>query len=116
MIYQRVAEDLKPNGAVLRPFVIKSKGKFLKMLYVISTTIHLMLNMVMLAMTLRAILSLFVNTAENKLYGIAYMISEPIIVPVRFLFYKLNLFQRIPLDISFLITYLLLRMIDGALA
>ena len=86
------------------------------MLYVVSTTIHLMLNMVMLAMTLRAILSLFAVAPENKLYAISYMISEPIIVPVRFLFYKLNLFQSIPLDISFLVTYLLLSIIDGALA
>ena len=43
------------------------------------------------------------------------MISEPIIVPVRFLFYKLNLFQNTPLDISYLVTYLLLNIIDGAL-
>ena len=85
------------------------------MLYVVSTTVHLMLNMVMLAMTARAILSLFVNPAENKLYAITYMISEPIIVPVRFLFYKLNLFQNTPLDISYLVTYLLLTLIDGAL-
>ena len=116
MIYQRVAENLQPTGVVLRPFVIKHKGFFLKMLYVISTTVHLMLNMVMIAMTVRAILSLFVNTTENKIYAIAYMISEPIIAPIRFLFYKLNLFQSIPLDISFLATYILLRIIDGALA
>lgn len=85
------------------------------MLYVISTTVHLMLNMVMLAMTARAILSLFGNPTDSKLYAITYVISEPIIVPVRFLFYKLNLFQNIPLDISYLVTYILLSVIDGAL-
>ncbi len=86
------------------------------MLYVLSTTVHLMLNMVMIAMSARAILSWFVNPEESKLFAIAYMISEPIIMPVRFLFYKLNLFQQTPMDISFLITYLLLWMIDGVLA
>lgn len=86
------------------------------MLYVISTTVHLMLSMVMISMTARAILSWFVNPEESKLYAITYMISEPIIMPVRLLFYKLNWFQRTPMDISFLITYLLLWMIDGALA
>lgn len=86
------------------------------MLYVLSTTIHLMLNMVMIAMSVRVILSWFVNTEESKLFAITYVISEPIVVPVRFLFYKLNLFQQTPMDISFLVTYLLLWIIDGALA
>ena len=85
------------------------------MLYVVSTTVHLMLSMVMISMSARAILSLFINPEESKLYAIAYMISEPIIMPVGLLFYKLNWFQRTPMDISFLITYLLLWMIDGAL-
>ncbi len=85
------------------------------MLYVVSTTVHLMLSMVMISMSARAILSLFINPEESKLYAIAYMISEPIIMPVRLLFYKLNWFQQTPMDISFLITYLLLWMIDGAL-
>ena len=85
------------------------------MLYVVSTTVHLMLSMVMISMSARAILSLFINPEESKLYAIAYMISEPIIMPVRLLFYKLNWFQQTPMDISFLTTYLLLWMIDGAL-
>lgn len=85
------------------------------MLYVVSTTVHLMLSMVMISMSARAILSLFINPEESKLYAIAYMISEPIIMPVRLLFYKLNWFQRTPMDVSFLTTYLLLWMIDGAL-
>ena len=75
-----------------------------------------MLNMVMIAMSVRVILSWFVNTEESKLFAITYVISEPIVVPVRFLFYKLNLFQQTPMDISFLVTYLLLWIIDGALA
>lgn len=86
------------------------------MLYVLSTTVHLMLNVVMIAMAARAILSWFVNPEESKLFALAYMISEPIIMPMRLLFYKLNVFQSTPLDMSFMITYLLLWFIDGVLA
>lgn len=75
-----------------------------------------MLSMVMMAMTARAVMSLFAISEDNKLYALAYLISEPIIVPVRFLLYRLNLFQSTPLDMSFMITYLLLWIIDGALA
>jgi uncharacterized protein YggT (Ycf19 family) len=85
------------------------------MLYVVSATVHLMLSAVMLAMTARAIMSLIPNAQDTKFFAFVYMISEPITVPIRFLFYQLNLFQNTPLDISFLVTYLLLWMIDGAL-
>ena len=85
------------------------------MLYVLSATVHLMLSAVMLAMTARAIMSFIPNAQDTKFFAFVFMISEPIIIPIRFLLYKLNLFQNTPLDISFLLTYIILMLIDNAL-
>ena len=41
-----------------------------------------------------------------------YLVTEPLIVPVRTLCYKKNWFQSTPLDVPFLITILLLSLLQ----
>ena len=50
-------------------------------------------------------------TESNKFENFLYVITEPLIIPIRKLFEKFNWFQGLPIDISFFVTYLLLSII-----
>lgn len=64
---------------------------------------------IQIAMLLRAILSWVIM--DSKLSEFLAVITEPFILPVRTLFHKLNLFQNIPIDISFMVTYLIISLL-----
>ncbi len=68
------------------------------------------LSVLQIAMLIRAIMSWF-PTESNKFENFLYMITEPLIMPVRLLFEKLNWFQGLPVDISFFVTYLILSLL-----
>ncbi|MGM9682349.1 MAG: YggT family protein, partial [Eubacteriales bacterium] len=63
------------------------------------------------AMLLRAILSWF-PMEDNKFTNFLYALTEPVIYPVRALFEKMNWFQNLPIDISFLVAYILISVIS----
>lgn len=64
---------------------------------------------VQLAMLARAILSWF--PVENRIVDFLYTVTEPFIYPVRILFERMNWFQNLPIDISFMVSYLLISLI-----
>ena len=80
---------------------------------VIGTVCVALLNIVLLAMLIRAVMSLF--TEDNVILNFTYSITEPIIIPVRKLIEKSNIMSGLPIDISFLITYMLLSMLRSVL-
>ena len=85
-------------------------------LYVFKMTVYIMLEAVLLAMLLRAVLS-WVNVDPNGgLYGFLCMITEPFILPVRLILESIEAVQRLPIDLSFFITYLLLNLISMLLS
>ena len=77
---------------------------------VIANVAVLLLYAIQLAMLARAILSWF-PIDSNRFTDFLYGITEPVIYPIRGLFMKLNWFQESPLDISFMVTYLLIMII-----
>ena len=77
---------------------------------VVADVVLLLLSAVQLAMLIRAILSWF-PMDSNKFLDFLYAITEPFIVPIRMLFQKMNWFQNLPIDISFMVAYLLLSLI-----
>jgi uncharacterized protein YggT (Ycf19 family) len=79
-------------------------------LALLQNTVCVVLSVLQLAMLIRAIMSWF-PTESNKFENFLYMITEPLIMPVRRLFEKLNWFQGLPVDISFFVTYLLLSLL-----
>ena len=79
-------------------------------LQIVSNVVVLLLMAVQLAMLLRAILSWF-PMDSNRLTDFLYSITEPFIYPIRLLFERLNWFQSLPIDMSFMITYILLSVI-----
>ena len=79
-------------------------------LALLQNTVCVVLSVLQLAMLIRGIMSWF-PTESNKFENFLYMITEPLIMPVRLLFEKLNWFQGLPVDISFFVTYLLLSLL-----
>ena len=78
-------------------------------LYVIQKILVPLLMAVQLAMLARAILSWF--PVENRIVDFLYTVTEPFIYPVRILFERMNWFQNLPIDISFMVSYLLISLI-----
>ena len=79
-------------------------------LEVIRGTVCVLLSALQIAMTARAILSWF-PIEPNKLTQFLDIITEPVVYPIRKLFWKMNWFQDIPLDMSFMAAYLLLSIL-----
>lgn len=79
-------------------------------LALLQNTVCVVLSVLQLAMLVRAIMSWF-PTESNRFENFLYVITEPLIMPIRLLFEKLNWFQGLPVDISFFVTYLLLSLL-----
>lgn len=65
-----------------------------------------------LAMLARVLFSLFDPTGEGKISSFLYVITEPIILPVRALCAKMGWFENIPIDVPFTITWFLLIIVQ----
>lgn len=64
------------------------------------------------AMLVRAILSWIDPEREMRFSVFVYMVTEPIIQPIRKLCYKMNWFQQTPLDFPFLLTIILIMLLQ----
>ena len=79
----------------------------LLVLQTVATVVSLLLSAIQLAMLIRAILSWF-PIDSNKFIDFLYGITEPFIYPIRALFVKMNWFQNSPIDVSFMVAYLVI--------
>lgn len=79
-------------------------------LEIVKGTVSVILVSLQLAMTLRAILSWF-PIESNRFITFLNVVTEPIVYPVRKLFEKMNWFQNIPLDMSFMATFMILSIL-----
>lgn len=70
------------------------------------------LDILSLAMLLRAILSWFIMDGEGKFMRFLYVLTEPLVYPFRKLFYKLNWFQGSMIDVPFICGLLSLSVIE----
>ena len=85
-------------------------------LYIFAKTVALLLSAISFAMLVRVILPLFVTEPEsNKLYVFVFVLTELFLTPVRFILTKLGIGNDSPFDMSFIIGYLLLIVIQSAL-
>jgi len=67
---------------------------------------------IILMMTTRSIMSMLFDESEidNKFYNVIVNITEVVIVPVRYIFRRLNWFQDTPIDVSFLVAFIVLSL------
>lgn len=84
--------------------------------YVLIKFVTIFLDIILLAMLARAIMSWFMaGDGESPLLNFLYVITEPLIVPVRMLCQRFGWFQGTPIDISFFITTMILSLISTIL-
>ncbi len=79
-------------------------------------TLSGMLTVLWLALFLRAIVSWFDPTGEGALSGILYVITEPLIHPIRLLFEKMDWFQETPIDVPFFVLVILVAVLRGVVS
>ena len=97
-------------------FSILIGGIFLHIvIYVVSNVVSYFLTALELLMFLRAIMSWFFADESNKLYSFAISVTEPIIAPIRYLLEKFDFIRGLPIDISFIVTFILLNVIQNLL-
>lgn len=70
------------------------------------------LETLMLAMLVRSLMSFFFFGEENKFTNFIFHITEPFIIPVRYVLYRLNILQDSPIDFAFFITAVIIAMVS----
>ena len=85
------------------------------MVYIFTQFIVRLIDVLQICMLVRAILSWFDPMQGWKISGFLHFITEPVIMPVRALCARMHWFEGFPLDIAFLVTWLLLSMIQTGL-
>lgn len=84
--------------------------QFAVVMLVISRTVCVLLAAIQLAMTARAILSWF-PLEPNKFTRFLTVVTEPVVYPIRKLFEKMNWFQNIPIDMSFMAAFMVVSIL-----
>lgn len=83
--------------------------------YVFTQFIVRLIDALQLCMLVRAILSWFDPMQEWRITHFLHFVTEPIIMPIRALFARMHWFEGFPLDVSFLVTWILLSVIQTGL-
>lgn len=77
-------------------------------LYVIVQCVLIFIDILSLAMFVRAILSWFTMGEQTRIGTFLYVVTEPVILPIRALCARFGWFQGLPLDMPFFITMVIL--------
>lgn len=83
--------------------------------YVLANTVLILIEILQVAMLVRAILSWIDPMREWKISVFLEAITEPVILPVRRLCERMHWFEGMPIDMPFLITIILLSVISTVL-
>lgn len=84
---------------------------FTILLSTIIQIVHIMLTVMQFMMFGRAIMSWFAQDDENKIARFLFVVTEPVVAPVRAFISKIEYFNRFPVDISFIVTILMLMIV-----
>ena len=78
-------------------------------LMIVKNAVMILLMAIQLAMLVRAILSWF--PLDNGFVDFLHNVTEPFIYPIRRLFERFGWFQGIPIDMAFMVSYLLITLV-----
>ena len=84
-------------------------------LYVLVNFVLIFINIIIFGMFIRSILFIFGADENGRFMRFLYVLTEPMIMPIRKLFRKLNWFQNTPFDMAHLFTYLVLYVLEFVL-
>ena len=82
---------------------------------ILSMVLQVLLSLLMIAMFVRGIMSYFPELATSKMYDILFAITEPFVMPARFIFEKLNISDNFFIDIPYMVTDLVLLIVSWLL-
>lgn len=82
------------------------------LLVVLVRTVDVAITAVQFLMILRAVISWIPDLKSNVFINFVYAVTEPVITPVRMLMERFNIMQGLPIDLSFMVTYMLLFVIQ----
>ncbi len=82
---------------------------------VLISTLSLLIDGITILMFIRAIFSWFPTESPGKLQLVIHHMTEPFIAPVRKFLWRMGWFQGMPIDMSFMVTYLILMVLRFAL-
>jgi len=81
-------------------------------LLLFSKCISLLLSVVSLCMLVRMLLSFFPSLEEGRIGAFVAIVTEPFIIPVRTILYRLRIGQDSPIDWAFSLTYILIYIVQ----
>lgn len=84
-------------------------------LYILYNCVFYFLMVLEFCMLIRALLSWFITDEESGIVRFFFYVTEPVIFPVRALLERSEKIRNLPIDISFLVTLLLLSLIESLL-
>ena len=79
--------------------------------FLLAKVISITLGLVSWAMIARMILPIFTGE-EGKIYAFCYAVTEPFVIPFRYIMVKLNIGQDLPIDLSFTFAYFAIALIQ----
>jgi len=111
-LYDSPCERLK-NTNIGKNSICTLPGRFelYQLIYVLTATISLLLSAIQLLMLIRAIMSWFPIDEDSVFLRFVFLATEPVIMPVRLFMNRLGLFEGMPIDMSFFITFMLLSIL-----
>lgn len=80
-------------------------------IYLVVNITYLAISALQLVMLVRAIMSWLPFDDSSPLFRFVYCVTEPVIIPVRNLMEKIGFLSGLPIDLSFLVTYMLLSFV-----
>ncbi len=82
----------------------------------VSAMLSAFLDILMILLFLRALLSWMPLEEDNALIRFLYVLTEPALIPIRSLFERMGWFENLPIDMSFSATVLLLGILRTLLS
>ena len=81
-------------------------------IYILTKTVSVLISAMQLLMLMRAVISWLPVDEDSNLVTFLYTMTEPLIMPVRALLSRFAALDDMPIDISFLIAFMLLSLIQ----
>ncbi len=83
--------------------------------YFIVGSVRFFLYALQMMMFIRAILSWIMPDTDNPIIGFLVTMTEPVIYPIRALLSRFEFFNSMPIDMSFMVAYLVLILVSALL-
>ncbi len=83
-----------------------------QLIYVIEATVRFIIIVLEMMMLGRAIVSWLPIDEDNPIVNFLYTVTEPVIMPVRSVINYFGLFEGFPIDMAFMMTFIILSIVE----